>query len=67
MLRDIDINEISDGKRYTKDDLVCMGCKVNILVTGVGLWVIGDLSIVQNCSIPSFRNLKCPKVKMSNH
>lgn len=26
MLRDIDINEISDGKRYTKDDLVCMGC-----------------------------------------
>ena len=46
MLRDIDINEISDGKRYAADDMVQMGCNdcngCHQCCTGMGDSIILD-------------------------
>lgn len=46
MIRNIDITEISDGKRYTKDDMVRMGCNdcegCHKCCTGMGDSIILD-------------------------
>lgn len=46
MIRDIDINEISDGNRYSKDDMVRMGCNdcdgCHKCCTGMGDSIILD-------------------------
>lgn len=46
MIREIDINEISDGKRYSKDDMVRMGCNdcdgCHQCCTGMGDSIILD-------------------------